>query len=83
MPDQAQLSYEPNVARVFNSREETRHYYNKIARIYDLMAEHSEGPMREAGMKMLDVKLGERALEIGFGTGIALLSWRRRPGRMG
>jgi len=39
MPDQAQLSYEPNVARVFNSREETRHYYNKIARIYDLMAE--------------------------------------------
>jgi hypothetical protein len=49
MSDQSQLTYEPNVARVFNSREETRHYYNKIARIYDLMAEHSEGPTPEMG----------------------------------
>jgi demethylmenaquinone methyltransferase/2-methoxy-6-polyprenyl-1,4-benzoquinol methylase len=69
MPDQSSLSYEPSVARVFNSREETRHYYNKIARIYDLMAEHSEGPMREMGVKMLDVRPGEKVLEIGFGTG--------------
>jgi demethylmenaquinone methyltransferase/2-methoxy-6-polyprenyl-1,4-benzoquinol methylase len=69
MPDDAQLSYEPEVARVFNSREETRSYYNKIARIYDLMAEHSEGPMREAGLKLLATKPGEKVLEIGFGTG--------------
>jgi hypothetical protein len=29
--------------------EETRHYYNKITQIYDPMAEHSEGPLRELG----------------------------------
>jgi ubiquinone/menaquinone biosynthesis C-methylase UbiE len=69
MADESQLSYEPNVARVFNSREETRHYYNKIARIYDLMAEHSEGPMRELGLRLLAAKPGEKVLEVGFGTG--------------
>ncbi|MCC7084082.1 MAG: class I SAM-dependent methyltransferase [Pirellulales bacterium] len=69
MPDEAQLPYEPAVARVFNSREETRSFYNKIARIYDLMAEHSEGPMRDLGLKLLAAKSGEKVLEIGFGTG--------------
>jgi ubiquinone/menaquinone biosynthesis C-methylase UbiE len=69
MPDDSQLSYEPDIARVFNSREETRNYYNKIARIYDMMAEHSEGPMRDLGLKLLAAKPGERVLEIGFGTG--------------
>lgn len=83
MPDQSSLSYEPNVARVFNSREETRHYYNKIARIYDLMAEHSEGPMREMGLTLLDVKPGERALEIGFGTGHSIVELAKAAGSDG
>lgn len=83
MADDSQLSYEPNVARVFNNREETRHYYNKIARIYDLMAEHSEGPMRERGLAMLAAKPGERALEIGFGTGHCIVELANAVGADG
>jgi ubiquinone/menaquinone biosynthesis C-methylase UbiE len=80
MPEQDQLTYERGIARVFNSREETRNYYNKIARIYDLMAEHSEGPMRELGMKLLDVKPGEKILEIGFGTGHCVVELAKAAG---
>src|SRR2546429_9586149 len=83
MADETQLAYEPGVARVFNSRDETRQYYNKIAKIYDLMAEHSEGPMRELGMKLLDVKPGERVLEIGFGTGHCIVELPRAAGAEG
>jgi len=83
MPEDSQLAYEPGIARVFNSREETRQYYNKIAKIYDLMAEHSEGPMRELGMKFLDVKPGERVLEIGFGTGHCIVELARAAGAEG
>lgn len=83
MADESQLSYEPEVARVFNSREETRSYYNKIARIYDLMAEHSEGPMRELGLKLLAAKPGERVLEIGFGTGHCIVELAKAVGADG
>jgi ubiquinone/menaquinone biosynthesis C-methylase UbiE len=83
MADPDQLTYEPGVARVFNSREETRHYYNKIAKIYDVMAEHSEGPMRELGMKLLDVKPGEKILEIGFGTGHCVVEMAKAAGADG
>ncbi len=83
MADESQLSYEPNIARVFNSREETRHYYNKIAKIYDLMAEHSEGPMRELGLQLLAAKPGEKVLEIGFGTGHCVVELAKAVGADG
>jgi demethylmenaquinone methyltransferase/2-methoxy-6-polyprenyl-1,4-benzoquinol methylase len=83
MAEEAQLSYEPDVARVFNSREETRSYYNKIARIYDMMAEHSEGPMRELGLKLLAAKPGEKVLEIGFGTGHCVVELAKAVGADG
>lgn len=83
MADETQLSYEPEVARVFNSREETRNYYNKIARIYDLMAEHSEGPMRELGLMLLAAKQGEKVLEIGFGTGHCIVELAKAVGADG
>lgn len=37
---------QPGVLRVFNSREETRKSDDRIAHIYDLMADHSEMPVR-------------------------------------
>jgi len=65
--------HQPEVLRVLQTRDETRSYYNKIARVYDLLAERSERPMREAGLRLLAAADGERVLEIGFGTGHCLI----------
>jgi len=75
--------YEPDVLRVFQSKEETRSYYNKIARVYDLLAEHSEQPMREKGLKKLAAQSGEHLLELGFGTGHCLVELANSVGPHG
>ena len=69
MPDNVSLDYEPGVLRVLQTKSETKAFYDKIAKVYDLLAEHSEQPMREMGIKMLAPAQGEHLLEIGFGTG--------------
>lgn len=66
-------STDSDVLRVFQSKEETRSFYNKIARVYDLLSERSEQPMRDIGLAMLSPKEGETVLEIGFGTGHCLV----------
>ncbi len=68
----AALNGREEILRVFQSRKETRAYYDKISKVYDLLAEKSEGPVRAAGLKELAAKSGERILEIGFGTGHCL-----------
>jgi len=80
MPDQDAVDYEPGVLRVLQSREETKAYYNKIARFYDFLSEHSERAMREAGLKMLAAVPGEHVLEIGFGTGHILVELAKATG---
>lgn len=60
---------QPDVLRVFQSKDQTRAFYDKIAGVYDLLSEKSEQPMREAGLKLLDARPGEQILEVGFGTG--------------
>jgi demethylmenaquinone methyltransferase/2-methoxy-6-polyprenyl-1,4-benzoquinol methylase len=77
------LSYEPGVLRVFQTKEATRHFYNKIAKVYDLLSEESEKPMREAGLRKLAAQPGERILEVGFGTGHCLLEIARAVGPTG
>jgi ubiquinone/menaquinone biosynthesis C-methylase UbiE len=71
------------ISRVFQSKDETKAFYNKISRAYDLLAEHSEGPMRRAGLEKLNVRPGEQVLEIGFGTGHCLISLAQSVGPMG
>lgn len=68
---------QPDVLPVLQSKEETKAFYNKIANVYDLLAERAEQPMREAGLHKLHPGRGERILEIGFGTGHTLvdLAW--------
>lgn len=75
--------YEPDVLRIFQSKEETKAYYNKIARVYDLLAERSEQSMREKGLQKLAAQPGERILEIGFGTGHILVELARAVGPEG
>jgi hypothetical protein len=50
------------VLRVLQSKDETRAFYKKIAAVYDLLSEHSEGPVRDAGLEMLAIQPGERVL---------------------
>jgi ubiquinone/menaquinone biosynthesis C-methylase UbiE len=60
------------VLRVFQSRAQTKAFYNKISRFYDALSDRSEAPVRKAGLDLLKPRAGERILEIGFGTGHAL-----------
>jgi ubiquinone/menaquinone biosynthesis C-methylase UbiE len=60
------------VLRVFQSREQTKAYYNKISSFYDALADRSEAPVRTAGLNLLKACAGEKILEIGCGTGHAL-----------
>ncbi len=75
--------HQPGVLRVLQSREETRAFYNKIAKVYDLLAEHSEQPVRQAGLEMLAARPGEKILEIGFGTGHSLIALAEAVGPSG
>ena len=78
-----QMYHQPGVLRVLQSREETRAFYDKIAGVYDLLAERSEQPVRRAGLKMLDARPGETILEIGFGTGHCIVDLARAVGPSG
>ena len=49
-----------------------RHFYNRISRSYDLLADASEHAARERGLRGLAVQPGEHVIEVGFGTGHAL-----------
>jgi demethylmenaquinone methyltransferase/2-methoxy-6-polyprenyl-1,4-benzoquinol methylase len=78
-----QTYHQPGVLRVLQSKEETKAFYDKIAGVYDLLAERSEQPVRRAGLKMLDARPGERILEIGFGTGHCIVDLARAVGPSG
>ena len=83
MADDASLDYEPGVLRVLQTKAETKAFYNKIAKVYDLLAEHSERAMREKGIEMLAPSPGEHLLEIGFGTGHVLVELAQAVGTNG
>ena len=68
------------VLRVLQSKEETRAYYDKISAVYDLLAERSEGPVRQAGVEKLGLRPREWVLEIGYGTGHSLVELAREVG---
>jgi ubiquinone/menaquinone biosynthesis C-methylase UbiE len=70
----------PPVLRVFQTKEQTRAFYNKISRVYDLLSERSEAPMRKFGLGLLKPKAGESILEIGVGTGHVLVSLAKAVG---
>ena len=49
--------------------ESNRHFYDRIANAYDLLADANERAARQAGVQALALKAGEVVLELGFGTG--------------
>jgi ubiquinone/menaquinone biosynthesis C-methylase UbiE len=72
-----------DIARVLQTKSETKAFYNKIAGVYDLLAERSEQPMRGVALEMLAPAPGEHLLEIGFGTGHVLVKLAQAVGPTG
>jgi demethylmenaquinone methyltransferase/2-methoxy-6-polyprenyl-1,4-benzoquinol methylase len=72
------------IQRVRRTRDEARASYDRLSGWYDWIA---AGPSEEAclglGLRLLGVRPGERALEIGFGTGRGIVRLARAAGPSG
>lgn len=67
----------PSASRVERSKQAARRTYDRLSGWYDLLAS-SEQAYNSRGLAMLDVQKDERVLEIGFGTGHALVTLSNR-----
>ncbi len=71
------------ISRVDRSKAEASEAYDKMSRWYDMLAGSSEQKLVRAGLAQLAVATGEVVLEIGFGTGHALVALARAVGSAG
>ncbi len=55
-----------------NSNKKTAQYYDRLSPWYDLLTGSSENQITGHALDFLDIKPGEKLLEIGFGTGNAI-----------
>jgi ubiquinone/menaquinone biosynthesis C-methylase UbiE len=60
------------ILRVLRTKNQAKLFYNRISRVYDLLADRNEAPIRNAALDLLQAAPGEQVLEIGFGTGHVL-----------
>jgi len=70
-------------SRVTRPREAARRSYNRISRWYDMLSNRFEGQPRDMGLQQLAAREGETVLEIGFGTGRAVIALARAVGLKG
>lgn len=73
----------PRMSRVSRSKSEAKSSYDRMSKWYDLFAGRSEKKIRDAGLRKLSVRKGERILEIGFGTGHCMEALARSVGSSG
>ena len=66
-------SPDQDILPVKQSIHQTRQYYDRLSHWYDLLSGSTERKYTFKGLEMLDLQPGETVLEIGFGTGHALL----------
>lgn len=71
------------MARTYQDLEAARAFYTHISSIYDALADRGERRVRELGLSLLNARKGERILEIGFGTGSALVPLAAAVGASG
>jgi ubiquinone/menaquinone biosynthesis C-methylase UbiE len=65
------------------TRAQTRANYDRLSRWYELLSGKAERALREVGIRELAVHPGERVLEIGAGTGSALVELAQAAGTTG
>jgi demethylmenaquinone methyltransferase/2-methoxy-6-polyprenyl-1,4-benzoquinol methylase len=72
-----------DISRVIRTKEDCRKYYNSLGKWYDLLSGSFEKKYRNIGINNLDVRSGDRVLEIGFATGKALCVFANLVGSHG
>lgn len=75
------VNMKSEMERVTRSREQARDSYNAMSRWYDLFT-GSEKRFTDFGLQMLDVQPKESVLEIGCGTGHALVEFTNTGGNI-
>jgi len=72
-----------DILRVFQTKAQTQAFYDRISRVYDLLADRSEAPIRRAGLQLLAARAGENVIEVGCGTGHGLVELAKAVGPTG
>jgi len=69
--------------RVSRSKRQAKVYYDRLSRWYDWVAGSAERRLRALGLRRLEASRGDVVLEIGYGTGAAVLELARAVGPTG
>jgi ubiquinone/menaquinone biosynthesis C-methylase UbiE len=72
-----------HISRVNRSKNDAKRTYDRLSSIYDFLAGSSETPLMHLGLELLGVGKGEFVLEIGSGTGKALVELCAQVGETG
>jgi demethylmenaquinone methyltransferase/2-methoxy-6-polyprenyl-1,4-benzoquinol methylase len=73
----------PSIKPVPRTKTQARESYNKMSGWYDAISGNTEKKYRDLGLNLLAAQPGERILEIGFGTGHALVTLAQAVGPQG
>jgi ubiquinone/menaquinone biosynthesis C-methylase UbiE len=71
------------ISRVNRPKSAAKRSYDRMSSMYEWLAGSSEEPFMRIGLGMLDVQPGEEVLEIGSGTGKALIELCKLVGENG